>query len=262
MPMPFDEIQSILLEKGKKAFFLSDAHLGAPDVSTGREREKKLVRLLNEIEADTQVLYLVGDMFDFWFEHKYSIPKGHVRLFGKLAEWADKGKEIHFFTGNHDMWTFGYFEEELGIQVHYRPIIQKINGQVFHIAHGDAMGPVPAPVKWMKKVFDSRVLQWFFARLHPNFSFWLANSFSGVSRENNRKMDTRFKGEDKEELIIYSRDLLQEQPIDYFVFGHRHLKLDLPLGKEARFITLGDWVTMFSYGVFDGEQFQLLDYSA
>ncbi len=241
-------------------YFASDFHLGVDAKDTSKEREVKIVRWLSEIQQTAQAIYLVGDLFDFWFEYKRVIPKGYARLFGKLAELRDRDIPIYFFTGNHDMWMFTYFEEEFGIPVYRQPIIREFNGKRFMIGHGDGLGPADHGYKFIKKVFANPFCQWLFARLHPNFGINLANFFSGTSRSYN-PAEATFLGEEKEWLIQFSNEVLDEQPIDYFIFGHRHLPIDYTLKNgKSRYINLGDWINYRSYAVFDGETLNLQFY--
>jgi UDP-2,3-diacylglucosamine hydrolase len=196
---------------------------------------------------------LLGDIFDFWFEYKTVVAKGFVRFLGRVAELADQGIEIHFFTGNHDMWTFGYLEKELGINVHRKPVTHEINGKVFFIGHGDGLGPNDHGYKMMKRVFTAPFSQWLYARFHPNFSFWLANFLSAKSRKANSYRKNVFLGEDKEYLVLFIRDYLKTNAVDYFVFGHRHITLDLKINGST-YINVGEWVNTKSYAVFDGQE--------
>lgn len=232
-----------------KIYFASDFHLGAPNQSDSFEREKKIVSWLNEIEKDAQAIYLVGDIFDVWYEWKNTIPKGYVRLLGKLAELCDSGIPIHFFTGNHDMWTFGYLEKEIGLQVHKHPVQVEHQGKKIYIGHGDGLGPGDKHYKVLKKIFTSRLCQWLFSRLHPNTSFAIANYFSSSSRVSKSNADDRYKGDDNEWLVQYSKDILNSEHFDYFIFGHRHLPLDIQLSKNSKYINLGEWVNYNSYAV-------------
>lgn len=241
----------------KKIYFLSDFHLGAPDRAQSLVREKKLVAFLEQIRHDAQEIFIVGDMFDFWYEYREVVPKGYVRLLGKLAELTDSGIPIHFFLGNHDMWMSGYFEQELNIPVYAEPKVFERNGKTFYIGHGDGLGPGDHGYKFIKKVFRNPVCQWLFGQLHPTWGIGLANYFSRKSRAKTGNADEHFMGEDKEWLIVYSREVLAQQHYDYFVFGHRHYPIDLPLNSQSRYINLGDWITNFTYAYFDGEDMHL-----
>ncbi|MEO1260416.1 MAG: UDP-2,3-diacylglucosamine diphosphatase [Bacteroidota bacterium] len=236
-----------------KIYFVSDFHLGTDGRLTSREREKQIVRWLETIQQDAEELYLVGDVFDYWFEYKKVVPKGFVRLLGKLGELRDGGLPIYFFTGNHDMWMFQYMEDELGIPTIRQPITKKINGKRFFIGHGDGLGPGDYGYKFIKAVFANRACQWLYERLHPNFGLWLMRYFSGSSRKAN-PAETEFKGEKKERLVQFCNTHLDEAYFDYFVFGHRHLPIDYTLKNgKSRYINLGEWINFNSYAVFDGE---------
>lgn len=247
----------IELPADKKIYFASDFHLGAPNPAKSRERERVLLQWLNEIEKDAAHIFLVGDLFDFWFEYKQVIPKGYVRLLGKLAELSDKGIGISVFIGNHDMWMDGYFEEEMNIPVYYEPQIFEIAGKKFYIGHGDGLGPGDHGYKLLKKVFRNPVCRWLFSILHPSWGIGLANYFSRKSRAATGMELEKFLGEEDEWLAIYSKEILQKEHYDYFIFGHRHLPLDLKVGENSRYINLGDWLNYFTYGVFDGKEMQL-----
>jgi UDP-2,3-diacylglucosamine hydrolase len=255
-----ETINNLDLLPGKKVYFASDFHLGVPNKVQSLLREKKLVQWLSDIEKDAQHIFLVGDVFDFWFEYKTVVPRGYTRLLGKLASLADAGIQIHYFTGNHDMWTFGYLEEELGLKVYRNPIEVCINKQQFYIGHGDGLGPGDNGYKFIKKVFASPISQWLFARLHPNFGIGLANFWSGKSRAANGPIDEIFLGEEKEWLIIYCKEVLEKKHYDYFIFGHRHLLLDVTLPSNSRYINLGDWFKNAHFGVFNGVTLQLEKY--
>ena len=241
----------------KKIYFLSDFHLGAPDYVQSLVREKKLVAFLESIRHDAQEIFIVGDMFDFWYEYRNVVPKGYVRLLGKLAEITDSGVPVHFFLGNHDMWMSGYFEQELNIPVYAEPKVFEWNGKQFYIGHGDGLGPGDHGYKFLKKVFRNPFCQWLFGQLHPTWGIGLANYFSRKSRAKTGSADEHFLGEDNEWLILYSKEVLKTQHYDYFIFGHRHYPLDLPLGAGSRYINLGDWITNFTYAYFDGQEMHL-----
>jgi UDP-2,3-diacylglucosamine hydrolase len=248
------------LEPGKKIYFASDQHFGAPNPAESKKRETHFIQWLDKIKDDCQILYLVGDLFDFWFEYKTVVPRGHVRLLGKLAELSDSGIKIHFFTGNHDMWVFDYLPEEIGMELHHEPIEKEYNGKQFYIGHGDGLGPGDHGYKFIKKVFRNKLCQWLFARLHPNFGIGLANYFSKSSRAATGDNDKTYLGEENEWLAIYAKEKLQQKHYDYFVFGHRHLPLDLTIAENSRYINLGDWISDFTYAIFDGSELTLEEY--
>jgi len=241
----------------KKIYFLSDFHLGAPDYEKSKQREKKIVHFLNTIQPTVQELFIVGDMFDFWYEYKTAVPKGYTRILGKLAEFTDAGIPVHFFVGNHDMWMSGYFEKELNIPVYFHPKTFQYNGKQFYIGHGDGLGPGDNGYKFLKKVFRNPICHWLFGIIHPNIGIGVANYFSRESRKKTGMKDEVFMGEDKEWLMIYSREILQQQHIDFFVFGHRHLPLNLQLAPNSKYINLGDWIINFTYATFDGNNMEL-----
>lgn len=245
------------MEKKKKIYFASDFHLGVPDFDSSLVREKRIVRWLDEVSKDADEIFLLGDIFDFWFEYKTVVPRGYTRLLGKLSQLTDNGLPIHVFKGNHDMWIFDYLPKETGITLHHEPITREWNGKKIYIGHGDGLGPGDKGYKFIKKIFASKLLQWMFARLHPNFGIWIANSWSKSSRNSHYEEDKVFLGEDKEWLAIYCKEILEKEHFDYFVFGHRHLPLDINLNNQSKYINLGDWITHFTYGVFDGGEFGL-----
>lgn len=232
----------------KSIFFASDFHLGAAGRLTSAERERLLLRWFDHVAPQAEEIFLVGDLFDFWFEYRHAMPKGHTRFLGKLAEISDAGIPLHFFTGNHDMWIFRYFEEELGIKTYRQPIIRELQGKTCFIGHGDGLGPGDYGYKFLKKVFAHPFCQWAFARLHPNFGIGLANYWSGKSRSANPP-ESEFLGPEKEWLLIYAEEkLLQLPQADYFIFGHRHLPIDYTLKNgRSRYINLGEWLHYNSY---------------
>lgn len=245
----------------KKIYFLSDFHLGAPDHAKSLEREKRLVQFLDDIKNDAGEIFLVGDMFDFWYEYKKVVPKGYVRLLGKLAELSDAGVQLHFFVGNHDMWMKEYFQQELNMPVYYEPKEFERNGKKFLIGHGDGLGPGDHGYKRLKKIFRNPACQWLFGILPPVIGVGLANYLSRRSRAQTGSSEEVFLGEDKEWLIIYCKEVLQKENFDFFVFGHRHLAIDYRLSKDSRYINLGDWIRYFTYAIFDGEKMELKSYT-
>ncbi|RKX19307.1 MAG: UDP-2,3-diacylglucosamine diphosphatase [Candidatus Zixiibacteriota bacterium] len=243
------------MNNDKKIYFVSDAHLGLPNGIDTLTREKKLVAWLESIRPTAEMIFLMGDIFDFWFEYKKVVPKGFTRLLGKLAEITDSGISVHFFTGNHDLWEFGYLASETGMIIHHHEEIMELNGKRFFLAHGDGLGPYDKGYKRLKKLFSNRVAQWAFGWLHPNIGIGLAHYWSHKSRYAEGEDHIDFQGENKEWLIMYAKDLLQKEHFDYFVFGHRHVVKHLDLGNGAELIYLGDWLNNFSYGEFNGKEF-------
>ena len=237
----------IKLQEGKKVYFASDFHLG---IKNSPEREKSICSWLDFVAKDAQVIFLVGDIFDFWFEYKHAIPKGFIRFQGKLVELIDKGIEIIFFTGNHDMWLFDYFTKELGIKIYRQAIDVKIDDSLLHIGHGDGLGPGDRKYKILKKIFANPLCQWLFGKIHPDWGIGLALYWSKHSRlQSSKKGDEKFLGED-EWLWTYCKEQEQEKHRDFYIFGHRHLPLDLPVGENARYINLGEWLHHCTYSYF------------
>ena len=245
------------MQEGKKIYFASDFHLGVPTEEKSKEREQKIINWLNSIEPYAEEIFLVGDLFDFWFEHKYTVPKGFVRFLGKLSSLCDKGVKIHVFTGNHDMWMYDYLPKEIGVELYRSTIKREFNGFSFLIGHGDGLGPGDKQYKFLKLFFSSRICQWLFARLHPNLSFTIANYFSKKSRATTGEKDAKFLGEKNEWLVQYCVEHLKNEKINFFIFGHRHLPLTIKLAEHSEYINLGDWLNHFTYGEFDGKEFQL-----
>lgn len=245
-------------QQAKKVYFASDFHLGVPTYEKSLEREKKIVAWLNHIEPTALEIFLVGDIFDFWFEYKHAIPKGFVRLQGKIAELTDKGIPVHVFTGNHDMWIFDYLPKELGFTLHRAPVVREFFGKKVFIGHGDGLGPGDKGYKFLKKVFENKFCQWCFARLHPNFGLGLANFSSRTSRAKTGNDDEVFNGKENEWLYVFCNEYLEKEHIDLFVFGHRHLPLNIELDKNSRYINLGDWLRYFTYLEFDGGDYSEL----
>ncbi len=243
-----------------KVYFASDFHLGIPDYAGSLEREKSFVRWLDFIRQDAEAIYLLGDIFDFWFEYKSVVPKGYVRLLGKLAEITDSGIPIYLFRGNHDIWTFGYLEKEIGITLLRNPKKLTLGEKVFYLAHGDGLGKGDNGYKLLKKVFESRINQWLFRWLHPDIGAKIAQFSSDKSRYKDQaaKQKNGVRPVEQELLFQFSNELIGQQPdIDYLVFGHLHRPVRRWLSEKATLIILGDWMTEFSYAVFDGHQVYL-----
>ncbi len=240
----------------KKIYFASDFHLGAPDPIASLKRERHIVSWLETITPTCSELFLMGDIFDFWFEYGKVIPKGFVRLQGKLAAMADAGIKIWFFKGNHDMWVNDYFTNEIGMEIVSDELIIERSGKKFYLHHGDGLGPGDKKYKFLRKVFRNPFCQWLFSVLPPRIGLFIANGWSGKSRVANNKKE-QFLGNDNEWLAIYSREVLLKEHFDYFVYGHRHLPLDIQLNERSRYINLGEWINYFSYAEFDGNNLEL-----
>lgn len=242
----------IQLETGKKLYFVSDSHLGIPTHSESLRREKLLVEWLDFVKPTAAAIFLLGDIFEFWFEYKSVVPKGFVRLLGKLAEITDSGVQVYFFTGNHDIWTFGYLENEVGLQVVRSVTEFSYSGKTFLIGHGDGLGPGDNAYKLAKKCYESPLLQRIFAWFHPVLGLWLASKFSKKDRYTNGSRKNYIVDPDNDRIIVFCKDVLKTKKIDYFIFGHRHTPCDIVIGTNARYINTGDWINHFSFASFDG----------
>ena len=238
-------------------YFLSDAHLGSRLVKDPRAHEKKLVDWLETVKKDATTIYLLGDMFDFWFEYRTVVPKGFVRFLGKLAELTDAGIEIHFFTGNHDIWTFGYLENEIGLIIHREPLTVQLGSKRFFLAHGDGIDADDHGFKFIRTIFHSstaqKIFRWVPAQLGQEFGY----NWSKRNRQKIMHIENKFLGEQNESLVVFAKKYLESHDVDFVIFGHRHIALDLQIKDQRRVIILGDFVGIFSYGVFDGENFRL-----
>ncbi|XOD68893.1 MAG: UDP-2,3-diacylglucosamine diphosphatase [Flavobacteriales bacterium AspAUS03] len=245
------------LSHGKKAYFASDQHFGALDVVSSRRREQQFVRWLEQIKADAQILFLLGDVFDFWFEYREVVPKGFVRTLGKLAEMNDHGIRIIFFVGNHDLWLKEYLPEEIGAMIFYEKTDCLIDEKLFLIGHGDGLGPVDVRYKRLKRLFTNRWACFLFRWLHPDLGVRFGRYLSLKNKANRGYVNSPFLGEDKERLILYAKRKLKEKAYDFFIFGHRHLPSDIALSPQSRYINLGDWMQHFTYAEYDGRDIQL-----
>ncbi|GGE13837.1 UDP-2,3-diacylglucosamine diphosphatase [Psychroflexus salis] len=248
------------IPEGKKVYFASDNHLGAPTQKESLAREKKFVRWLASIENDAAAIFLLGDLFDFWFEYKQVVPKGFVRILGKLAQLTDAGIPIYFFVGNHDLWMHSYFQEELNIPVFHQPKVFQFNDKQFFIGHGDGLGPHDKGYKRMKKVFVHPFSKWLYRWLHPDIGVKLAKHLSVKNKLISGDEDAKFLGEENEWLVQYAKRKLEKQHYDYFLFGHRHLPMEIQLNEKSVYINTGDWITYFTYAVFDGLELNLKTY--
>ncbi|MBR2235393.1 MAG: UDP-2,3-diacylglucosamine diphosphatase [Prevotella sp.] len=246
----------------KPIYFLSDAHLGSWALEHRRMQERRLVRFLDSIKEKAAAIYLLGDMFDFWFEYKYAVPKGYTRFLGKLSELTDLGVEVHYFAGNHDIWTFGYLEKECGVILHKQAITTELYGKVFFLAHGDGLGDPDKKFKFVRYLFHNRACQWAFSTIHPRWGIWFGHTWAKRSRmKHPNGEEPPYMGEDREYLIRYTKQYIQyHSNVDYFIYGHRHVEIDLQLTKKARVVVLGDWITHFSYVVYDGQHLFLQQY--
>ena len=255
MPVIESEIE-VNLDKGKKVFFISDAHLGLPPAEESRKREILLVRWLETIRKDAAAIYLLGDIFDYWFEYKKVVPRGFVRLIGKLAEICDEGIPVYFFTGNHDVWVFDYLPSETGLKVIREPVYHIYNDKKFYLAHGDGLGPGGFSYKFLKSIFTNKVLQWLYARIHPNSATGFAHRWSKHSRFSAGN-HVPWLGEEREHLVLHSRNIEKNQHFDFYIYGHRHVPKEFMITESSKVIYLGDWFINFTYAEFDGSETRL-----
>ena len=246
----------------KPIYFLSDAHLGSWAIEHGRMQERRLVRFLDSIKEKAAAVYLLGDMFDFWYEYRYVVPKGYTRFLGKLSELTDLGVEVHYFTGNHDIWAYDYLQRECGVILHHKPLTTEIYGKIFFLAHGDGLGDPDRSFKLLRSIFHNRTCQWLFSALHPRWGMWFGQTWASHSRQKHEvEGPPAYMGENREHLVLYTKRYIQGHPdVDYFIYGHRHIEVDLQLTRKARMIILGDWISQFSYVVYDGEHMFMSQY--
>lgn len=242
-----------------KIYFASDVHLGAPAIKDKRLHEKIFVDWLDKVKKDADEIYLLGDIFDYWYEYKTVAPRGFVRFLGKICEITDSGIKVHIFTGNHDVWIFDYLPSECGVEVHRKPIEFECKGKRFFVGHGDGMGGYDKGYALMKAVFESKIAQFLYSLLHPTLAGWIANTWSSKSRKHNNKNTKMhvFRGADKEHQVMFAKEFLQNGgKADYFIFGHRHIVADYPI-ETSRVLIIGDWMWNFTYAVFDGEDVKI-----
>ncbi len=242
-----------------KIYFVSDVHLGAPALKNNHERELLFAKWLDDIKADVEELYLMGDIFDFWYEYKKVVPRGFLRILGRIADLTDKGVPVYFFPGNHDLWVFDYLPTEVGVKVHHQGIVKLVKGKKFYLAHGDGLDADDKGYIRLKKIFTNKTMRWLFSRLHPNFALSIAHRWSKSSRLTKMIPEKDFLVKN-DGLYKFARNFLQNENVDYFIMGHRHQMVNEKMTEKTRFILLGDWINSFSYGVFDGEKFELKKY--
>lgn len=234
-------------------YFISDLHLGASYLDT-RQREQKVIDWLNSIKSSAKRLIFLGDILDYWYEYRHVVPRGYIRFFGKLAELSDSGIEIHWFTGNHDIWIFDYLPAELGITLHRTNEVLDIDGHSFFLSHGDEVGERKWSFRFIQWLFRNKVAQWCYSWIHPDLTMILAHKWSSSSRKkNNQKGEEHFRGEKHEPLVRFAKEYIKNNNVEYLIFGHRHILLDLMLTRNNRMVILGDWIKHFSYASFDGE---------
>ena len=239
---------------GTNYYFAADVHLGL-QVGNVKEREQRFVQWLEKVAADAKAIFLLGDIFDFWCEYKKVVPKGYVRTLGKLAELTDKGVEIHFFPGNHDLWTFGYLAEETGMIVHHQPLEIQLEGKTFYLAHGDATGKLTRGYRLLRAIFGSPFFQFCFSWIHPRWGIAFAHRWSHHSRLS-KGIAVPFQGE-KEQLFTFAKEYIKNHTVDYFIFGHRHTPITVPVAGHSQLFILGEWISGCEYAVFDGTTVQM-----
>lgn len=241
----------------KKIYFASDQHFGAPTAEESLPREQKFIRWLDVVKQDAEAIFLLGDLFDFWFEYKKVVPRGFVRVLGKLAEIRDAGIPIYFFVGNHDLWMDDYFEQELDIPVYHKPKVFTFNNKTFLIGHGDGLGPGDKGYKRMKKVFTNPFSKWLYRWLHPDIGVRLAQYLSVKNKLISGDEDVTFLGEENEWLVQYAKRKLESKHYDYFLFGHRHLPMEISIDLNSKYINTGDWISHFTFAEFNGVNLSL-----
>ena len=249
----------------KKTYFISDAHLGSLATQDPKEQEKQLCRFLDEIKPQAESLYMLGDIFDFWFEYRNAVPKGFTRLLGKLSELTDNGIAVHFFTGNHDIWCKDYLTKECGVIMHYEPEVVGIEGKTFFLAHGDGLGDRSKSFKFLRVIFHNPFCQWMFRWLHPDLGLPFGLNWAKNSRikhmQGGTETDPPYMGENHEPLVLFAKQYIKEKPeTDYLIFGHRHIELDLMLTRQNRLLILGDWITQFTYAEFSNGELTLKNF--
>lgn len=246
----------------KKVFFISDAHLGSWAFRHKRAQERRLVSFLDNIKDKAEAVYMLGDMFDFWYEYRFAVPKGYTRFLGKIAELTDLGVEVHYFTGNHDIWAYNYLERECGVILHTKPMTTEIYGNIFYLAHGDEVEVQKKGFRIIRSIFHNRLCQFLFSSLHPRWGIWFGQMWAKHSRlKRPDGLELPYQGEDKETQVVWAKQYSKSHPdINYFIFGHRHIELDLMLSRTVRIFILGDWINQFTYAVYDGINISLNNY--
>ena len=241
----------------KHIFFASDIHLGYPNAQESRKREKLFIEWLDFIKPNCKELYLLGDIFDFWYEYTWVVPKGYVRFLAKLAEFTDSGIPVYMFRGNHDQWLKNYIPDEVGVTVFEEPQTRIYNDKKMYIHHGHALGKYDRGMNFLHAIFTNKILQWLFSRIHPNGAFGFAHRWSSHNRKIKTYESSNYLGDDKEWLLMHSQDIEAKEHFDYYIYGHRHVAVDKPIGNNARYINLGNWISNTSYAVFDGHTMKI-----
>lgn len=245
----------------KKTYFVSDVHLGAPAMKNNPEREKLFASWLDEVAKDASAIYMLGDIFDFWYEYKKVVPRGFVRVLGKMAELTDKGIPIYYFTGNHDVWVFDYLPSETGVIIQREPIIKNIGKKTFFLGHGDGLDKSEKGYLFLKRLFTSKSAQFLFSRLHPNLAIWFGHEWAKKSRISKGTEPEFVKDLNSESAVRFANEFSKNNKIDIYIFGHRHFLLKEKLASDAEIVMLGEWFNFFSYAEFDGNNIELKKYS-
>lgn len=257
-----------------KIYFTSDAHLGSGYHAEPREVERRLVRWLEMIRPTARAVYFLGDMFDYWFEYQTVVPRGYVRFLGQLALMADEGIEIHFFAGNHDVWFADYLSQEFGATIHHRAQVLELMGKRFRLSHGDEeYAETSWSLRLLYRLFRSRVCRLLYSAIHPRWTVGFAMAWSLYSRRQGARRQTYgdiphayhndYFDVEREHLVRYTKSLIAQSPdVDYYLYGHRHIMLDMVLPGQRRVLILGDWLQYNSYAIWDGthlllEQFEV-----
>jgi len=244
-----------LAETGK-IYFASDFHLGLPAGTPPIEREKRVAAWLNSVAPDAREIYLLGDIFDFWWEYKLVVPRGFTRFLGTVSAITDSGIPVHFFTGNHDMWVGSYLSEETGLIIHNKPLITVIDGRKFYLAHGEGLGTSSTAYRILLAIFRNRTLQKLYSSMHPSIGMWIGHRWSLSSRLG-KGISLEFLGEENEDLFRHSKKVLETESIDYFIYGHRHLPMSYKLKQGATITIMGDWMSNSNYVEWNGSELSL-----
>ncbi len=244
---------TISLKNNDKAYFLGDFHFGSPNYKQSKKRELKILSFLNSIESDLKELFLLGDIFDFWYEYKEVVPKGFTRFLGKISQLSDKGINIHLILGNHDMWVLDYFQKELGMNVHHDIIKIRINNNLLMVGHGDGIGKGDFGYKFLKLIFKNKILRFLYRCIHPDIGIKL-----GIFLSNRKKIGTKdYSISNNERIYNYCKQIESNSHHDYYIFGHSHQSIERKINNNSKYINVGDWIKNSNYLVVKNEQIKL-----
>ena len=245
-------------------YFISDAHLGCRAIEHQRTQQRRLTRFLDQIKDKAEAVYMLGDMFDFWFEYRQVVPRGFTRFLGKVSELTDSGVEVHWFVGKHDMWMTDYLECECGVTIHREPCLVEIYGKEFYLSHGHHVDIAPGDwrTRLMFRMFESTFVRRMATLIHPDLFVDFGLNWARHSRMRHMAQgEEPYKGEHDERMVTFAKQYLATHPsVNYFLFGHRHIELDLMLTHECRLLILGEWYSHFTYVSFDGSTLVMNDY--